>query len=85
MVVGSERRRHRQILDAEQPVVIGPHPLDLEAAAGGEDCDGDVDCDDADCSGDPACQACTLGQRGDACSQNSDCCSNKCKGNGTCK
>ena len=63
--------------------------LGAELCSGGidEDCDGDFDCDDADCSGDPACQGggCTLGQPGDACSQNSDCCSNKCKGNGTCR
>jgi V8-like Glu-specific endopeptidase len=46
------------------------------------DCDGDVDCDDADCSGDPACDTggCSLGQPGDPCTSNGDCCSNKCKG-----
>lgn len=46
------------------------------------DCDGAVDCADGDCSGDPACSTggCTLGQPGDSCSSNGDCCSNKCKG-----
>ncbi len=60
--------------------------LGAELCTGGvdEDCDGDVDCNDADCAGDPAC-ACTLGGPGDACTQNSDCCSGRCKGNGTCK
>jgi hypothetical protein len=44
------------------------------------DCDGAVDCADTDCVSNPACQACTAGQPGDACTQNSDCCSNNCKG-----
>jgi hypothetical protein len=44
------------------------------------DCDGFVDCDDTDCSSDPACQPCRLGQKGDACVLDGDCCSNKCTG-----
>jgi hypothetical protein len=54
------------------------------------DCDGATDCADSDCSGDPACGGggCTLGQPGDPCSVDADCCSNKCKGppsNRTCR
>ncbi len=54
------------------------------------DCDGFIDCDDSDCAGSSACNGggCTLAQVGDSCVNNSDCCSNKCKGpNGgkTCK
>jgi hypothetical protein len=53
------------------------------------DCDGLVDCDDSlDCAADSACAVCTLGQKGDSCTSNSDCCSNKCKGrsgNKSCK
>jgi len=45
-----------------------------------DDCDGLVDCDDPDCAAAPACASCTLGQKGDACSSDGDCCSNKCKG-----
>ncbi|MEE8522989.1 MAG: hypothetical protein V3T72_03575, partial [Thermoanaerobaculia bacterium] len=48
------------------------------------DCDGLDDCGDSDCTSDPAC-VCTLGQSGDACTQDSECCSSKCKGNGTCR
>ncbi|MEE8522991.1 MAG: hypothetical protein V3T72_03585 [Thermoanaerobaculia bacterium] len=48
------------------------------------DCDGFTDCDDSDCAGDPTdCPVC--GNPGDTCSQSSDCCSLKCKGNGTCR
>jgi hypothetical protein len=48
-----------------------------------DDCDGLVDCDDNDdCGGHPAC-AC--GAKGDPCTWDSDCCSNDCKPNGTCK
>ena len=54
------------------------------------DCDGDIDCDDSDCAGDAACGggSCTLGQLGDPCSSDAQCCSNKCKGrngNQTCR
>ncbi|MCH8967893.1 MAG: hypothetical protein IIA66_02100 [Planctomycetes bacterium] len=47
-----------------------------------DDCDGAVDCDDSDCSGDPACSSC--GGNRSACTSNSDCCSNNCK-SGTCR
>ena len=40
------------------------------------DCDGLTDGDDPDC----AC-----GERGDPCSVDGDCCSNRCKNNGTCR
>jgi hypothetical protein len=54
-------------------------------------CCGDTTCDeggeecsicDVDCSGDPICSGgtCELGQPGDSCTANSECCSNKCKG-----
>ncbi len=45
------------------------------------DCDGATDCNDSDCSGDPACSC--LGNRS-SCSSNSQCCSNNCK-SGTCR
>ncbi len=46
------------------------------------DCDGAVDCADSDCAADPSCGGggCTLGQPGDPCTSNADCCSNSCKG-----
>ncbi len=40
------------------------------------DCDALIDDDDPDCGG----GFCPLGQPGDSCSVNSECCSNKCKG-----
>jgi hypothetical protein len=40
------------------------------------DCDGLIDCDDPDCP---------CGGPGAACTVDCDCCSNQCKGNGTCK
>ncbi|RME41943.1 MAG: hypothetical protein D6788_00135 [Planctomycetota bacterium] len=51
------------------------------------DCDGAVDCNDSDCTNDPACTGggCNLGQRGDPCSTGADCCSGVCKRNGTCR
>ena len=47
-----------------------------------DDCNGFTDCDDSACSTDPSCQGgtCTLGQKGDPCDSNADCCSNSCKG-----
>jgi len=46
------------------------------------DCDGAIDCSDSDCSGDPACGSggCSLGQAGDSCTSDAECCSNKCRG-----
>jgi lysyl endopeptidase len=48
------------------------------------DCDTDVDCDDSDCSGDPACQS-TCEPKNGVCSENLDCCSMICKRNGRCR
>jgi len=45
------------------------------------DCDGDIDCNDSDCGSDPLCDiGCNLGQPGDSCTSNNQCCSNKCRG-----
>ncbi len=48
------------------------------------DCDGFTDCaDTVDCDLAPACaQNCTLGEQGDPCVDDLNCCSNKCRGNG---
>jgi len=48
------------------------------------DCDTDVDCDDSDCTGDPACES-TCGPKNAVCSDNQDCCSMICKRNGRCR
>ncbi len=51
-----------------------------------DDCDSLVDCDDADCDGDPACKVggCTgLGNK-EPCNENSECCSGNCR-KGTCR
>jgi hypothetical protein len=45
------------------------------------DCDGDIDCDDSNCSEDPTC---TCLDRGLPCELNDDCCSGRCH-RGTCK
>jgi subtilisin family serine protease len=42
------------------------------------DCDGFTDCDDPDCDGDPSCGTPICAAKGEACTVNSDCCSNKC-------
>jgi len=52
------------------------------------DLDGLTDCADPDCASDPACGSPSCGARGDTCSSNADCCSNKCRfrrGAGTCR
>ena len=49
-------------------------------SAGSDGCDND--CDGLTDSADPDC---ICGGWGAPCSQNNSCCSNKCKGNGTCK
>lgn len=48
------------------------------------DCDGAVDCADADCGSDPACQGGSCGGNQDPCTDNTDCCSLNCK-RGSCK
>jgi hypothetical protein len=51
------------------------------------DCDGATDCADSNCTGDPACSG-SCSPVGASCINNSDCCSNKCKGpagNKTCR
>jgi hypothetical protein len=42
------------------------------------DCDALTDCSDTDCAGDPACGV-VCGSRGDPCTDDEDCCSNKCR------
>jgi len=64
-------------------VCVPTEPTELSCNDGlDNDCDGFVDCADSDCSADPACTGggCTLGQPGDSCTVNADCCSNSCKG-----
>ena len=49
------------------------------------DADGQIDCNDSDCVGDPDC---VCGPVGATCTANADCCSNKCRGpsgNRTCR
>jgi len=58
--------------------------LDCGSSPGTEVCndgldndgDGNIDCADSDCTGDPACSSCT--QKGDPCSSGEDCCSGQC-------
>lgn len=59
-----------------------------------DDCDGQTDCNDSDCSADPACQSggsCVNpggAPAGASCSSDAECCDNKCKGppnNQTCR
>jgi len=62
-------------------VDCGAPPATELSCSGGqdEDCDGLTDCDDADCSADPACNV-VCGNAGDSCNGNADCCSNRCRG-----
>jgi hypothetical protein len=48
-----------------------------------EDCDSYTDRDDSDCTGDPACPDCL--PKGEACTENIECCSGKCLPSGKCK
>lgn len=73
------------------PEDCGPAPLTETSCSNGtdDDCDGAVDCDDADCSGDPACSAPTCGAPRDKCTSNDECCSFQCdikgkSGKGSC-
>ncbi len=65
------------------PQDCGTPPLiELDCADGlDDDCDSATDCADTDCAADPACDCLP---RGDPCSADGECCSNKCRG-GTCK
>ncbi len=48
------------------------------------DCDTGIDCDDSDCTGDPACGSSCQPKNG-SCSVDLDCCSMNCKPNGRCR
>jgi hypothetical protein len=65
------------------PEDCGDPPLTETVCTGGddEDCDGYVDCDDPDCSLDPACYC---APKGTLCSSDEECCSNWCH-RGACK
>jgi hypothetical protein len=65
------------------PTPCVPSPEDCSDGSD-NDCDGAVDCNDSDCTGDPACDTGGCAGKGQACSVDSDCCSNNCK-RGTCK
>jgi hypothetical protein len=73
------------------PVSCTPSPEDCTDGQD-NDCDGAVDCDDSDCSGDPACAVACINPGGlpvgASCTSDSDCCGDKCKGgpgNKSCK
>ena len=64
-------------LEGVSECVPTEEPLETSCLDGQDnDCDGYIDADDSDCLG----RECDLGQLGDPCSSNSECCSNKCKG-----
>ncbi len=70
------RAAYNSLTSAPQCVVT--EPVEKSCSDGKDnDCDGSVDKIDLDCAGSGAC---TLGLKGAACTQNSDCCSNVCKG-----
>lgn len=63
-------------------------PAELCADGTDNDCDGDVDCLDAECLSDPACDPGDCGLAGGPCAADADCCSEKCRGpsgNQTCR
>jgi hypothetical protein len=61
------------------PADCGPPPATESNCSDGQD----NDCDGLTDGADPDCPDC--GGAGDSCSSNDDCCSGRCKGNGTCK
>jgi hypothetical protein len=71
--------------DPDSEPGVGGNPLCFE----GHSCcaNGNWQCNNPDgspsCSAGEVCEDC--GGSGDSCSSNDDCCSGKCKGNGTCK
>jgi secreted trypsin-like serine protease len=62
-------------VNAAPPPTCTPEPENCSDGVD-NDCDGDVDGADSDCS----TNSCNLGQVGDSCTFAEDCCSNKCKG-----
>jgi len=55
-----------------------PPSTETECTDGDDnDCDGDYDCEDLDCTDDPDCQCQLLGT---TCTSDDECCSNRCKG-----
>ncbi len=55
-----------------------PPPTETNCTDGEDnDCDGSTDCNDADCSADPACQPCL--PDGSLCNVDEDCCGDRCR------
>jgi hypothetical protein len=86
------------VCNADDGTICNQGGFTCSDALPGGFCCGDLTCDGGDectvcgvdCTGDPICDGgvCELGQPGDSCSVNADCCSNKCKGkpgNMTCR
>ena len=62
----------------------GPPPAEDCTDGVDNDCDTSVDCDDSDCSSDPACNVSCLPKNA-SCSLDNECCSVRCKPNGKCR
>ncbi len=62
------------------PNDCGAPPMMESACSDGidDDCDGQIDCDDADCAADSACRTCL--NSGAVCSADAECCGGKCRG-----
>ena len=79
-LTGGQGRYFEFDLDVEKIPTPGCMPTETpeQSCSDGvdNDCDALIDNDDPDCGG----GSCPLGQPGDSCSVNGDCCSNKCKG-----